>query len=197
MDERKYAVAAAVVAGLAAVSLTAYWLWPGGADIADAPSVDDAGQAVEYVASDEFSKLGDKDKQEYVEKLAKSGGEGPPRGLFAATTQMSDEARGRFRKQFGPVMRRMMMKRINDYFDLPKDQRAAEMDKIIDGFEARRAEAPKDRPPGGPRGMTPERLKKILENTEPEMRARFVEFRKDMETRRKQRGLPPGFGRSR
>ena len=61
-------------------------------------------------------------------------------------------------------------------------------------FEARRAEAAKDDSGRPRRGMTPERLKNILENTEPEMRAKFVEFRKALENRSKQRGLPSAFG---
>jgi len=48
--------------------------------------------------------------------------------------------------------------------------------------------------PGGPGGRTPEeierRRKQFLDRTSPEERARMDQFRKDMDDRRRQRGLP-------
>jgi uncharacterized membrane protein YgcG len=48
---------------------------------------------------------------------------------------------------------------------------------------------------GGPGGRTPEeiekRRKQFLDRTSPEERARMDQFRKDMDDRRRQRGLPP------
>jgi uncharacterized membrane protein len=192
MNQRNIIITVAVVA-LLGVAGGAYLLRSGGADISEAPPAEDRQQATKYVASEEFSKLDEETRKDYVKKFVGTMGGGPPRGL-RATTQLSDEERSRFRQQFGPVMRQMMTKRINDYFALPADEQVEHLDKIIDMFEARRAEAAKDDSGRPRRGMTPERLKNILENTKPEMRAKFVEFRKALENRSKQRGLPSAFG---
>jgi hypothetical protein len=55
-------------------------------------------------------------------------------------------------------------------------------------------------PPGGPRRSGNEddrnrRIKSIIDRTTPEQRAQWVEYRRAMDERRAQRGLPPGWGR--
>jgi len=54
-------------------------------------------------------------------------------------------------------------------------------------------------PPGGPRRSGNEddrnrRIKSIIDRTTPEQRAQWVEYRRAMDERRAQRGLPPGWG---
>jgi len=198
------AVVAAAVLGIGVV--LGYRYWPGGEDISEAPPAEEREKAAKYIASDRFAKLDDETKRTYVEKFVGRPGGGPPRG-FRATTQLSDGERKRFIEQFRPVMRKMMAKRIDDYFALPPAEQTKRLDEIIDSMEARRLERERraaTRPSGGEgsdrregrrrRGFTPERLKHILENTEPEMRAKFVEFRKAIEKRRAERGLPPRRG---
>ncbi len=192
MNQRNVIIAASLGAVLV-VAAGAYWFWPGGPDITDAPPVEDRQQAAKYVASEEFAKLDEETRSQYLKKFTGSFDDGPPKGL-RATTQLSDDERSRFRKQFGPMMRKMMTKRINDYFALSAEEQVEHLDKMIDMFQARRAEAAKGDSPRPHRGMTPERLKRIIENTEPEMRAKFVEFRKALQNRSKQRGLSSPFG---
>jgi len=192
MNQRNLIIAASIGVVLV-VAVGAYWLWPGGPDISDAPPVEDRPQAAKYVASEEFAKLDEDTRSQYLKKFAGNLGDGPPRGL-RATTQLSDEERNRFREQFGPVMRRMMTKRIDDYFALSAEDQVEQLDKMIDMFQARQADAAKDDSARPRRGMTPERLKNIIENTEPEMRAKFIEFRKALQNRSKQRGLSSPFG---
>jgi hypothetical protein len=192
MNQRNVILAASIGA-VVVVAAGAYWLWPGGPDIADAPPVEDRQQAAKYVASEEFAKLDEETRSQYLKKFTGSFGDGPPKGL-RSTTQFSEGEKSRFRQQIGPMMRRMMTKRINDYFALSPEEQVEQLDKMIDMFQAHRAEAAKDDSGRPRRGMTPERLKNIIENTEPEMRAKFVEFRKALQNRSKQRGLSSPFG---
>ncbi|MCP4379427.1 MAG: hypothetical protein GY794_25055 [bacterium] len=195
MNVNKVIIATVIIAVIGTTATLAYWYWPGGADISDAPPIEDRQEATKYIASEDFAKLDDKTRQTYVKKLAETMKDSRPRD-FRATTQFSDEEKSRLRKQFQPVMRQMITNHINTYFELPPEKRNEHLDKTIDFIEARR---PKNtntttRPKRSRRGMTPEGLKKILENTEPEQRAKFVAYIKAIEKRRKERGLPPAHG---
>lgn len=60
------------------------------------------------------------------------------------------------------------------------------------------ASAPPAGTPGGRSGSEEDRnrfRKSIIDRTTPEQRARYVEYRRAMDERREQRGLPPGWGR--
>lgn len=116
-----------------------------------------------------------------------------------------------------------MRARIDAYYQAPPAQRQAILDRQIDqeesmgkAFEAARSvagvlgagqsssgtSAPPSGggPPGGPRRSGNEedrnrRIKSIIDRTTPEQRAQWVEYRRAMDERRAQRGLPPGWGR--
>lgn len=107
-----------------------------------------------------------------------------------------------------PMVKRMQQTVVG-YFDLPQKERKAALDKDIDRFEQFRKDMEKrraggDRPPGPPGGFgnrgnmdasqRDQMRKRMLDNTSPTERAMAGEYFKDMENRRKERGLPPMGG---
>ncbi len=141
--------------------------------------------------------------------------------LFDPNTKMADEDRrqafGELRKeteklssdQRDELMRdnpfaQRMRQRVADYFDLPEDQRRAQLDEDIDRMEKFRKDMQKrrasgERPPGPPGGFgnrggmdqnqRNEMRKRMLDNTSPQERAMFGEYMKQLQERRQQRGL--------
>jgi hypothetical protein len=115
------------------------------------------------------------------------------------------------------VFRSAFRARIDEYLNAPPAQRTAVLDRQIDqeemmrkAFEAGRAAmnavgaggagGDAERPRGGPpRGGTQEdgnRWRKgMIDRTTPEQRARYVEYRRAMDKRREERGLPSGWSR--
>jgi hypothetical protein len=109
--------------------------------------------------------------------------------------------------------------RIDAYFALPPEQRLAEVDRQIDqeemmrkAFEAGRAVAgalggggaqagsPASASPPRPGGSRSEEernrwRKSMIDRTTPQERARYTEWRRAMDARRDQRGLPSGWPR--
>lgn len=174
-----------------------------------APSEQSAGEITKYLASEEFEKLEPEQKQAYfggaVKRFESENTWRPPR------QDLSDEERERLRKNAGPLFRKVMERRIEKYFEMPKEEKTAYLDEMIDRFaemrkarEQRRAEraaagetssAPRERRRGPHRSFTPARLRDMIENTPPETQARFIQFMMDMRARREERGLP-GWGGS-
>jgi hypothetical protein len=121
----------------------------------------------------------------------------------------------------GNVFRSAFRARIDEYLNAPPAQRNAVLDRQIDqeemmrkAFEAGQAAmnaigagggatsagGNAERPRGGPpRGRTQEdgnRWRKgMIDRTTPEQRARYVEYRRAMDKRREERGLPSGWSR--
>ena len=117
--------------------------------------------------------------------------------------EMSQQGRRMFQER--------MAKRVTEFFALPKEKRIAALDKQIDEMEAwrrqrqqqnagqangssRQGNASRGR---RPRGQGPQaelarnqRRKSRLDNTDPRMRAQMREYRRLMEDRRRERGLP-------
>jgi hypothetical protein len=118
------------------------------------------------------------------------------------------------RELFEP-MRQKAQEDFDRYFTLGPQEKAAYMDRLIDRSEKmrkdrdQRAKAGGKGGQGGTTGFRPpggsgkgsqnpdqieERKKKRLDSSTPEDRAKRDQFRRDLEARRKQRGLPPGGG---
>jgi hypothetical protein len=109
----------------------------------------------------------------------------------------------------GSFFRSAMQQRINAYFALPPEQRQAELDRQIKQEDLMRkawessqpagaggAGGAGGGPPGGPprNGNEDERnnwRKRMIDSTSPEQRAQFTEYRRAMDARREQLGLPP------
>ena len=114
------------------------------------------------------------------------------------------------------VFRSAMRQRIDAYFTLPPAQRQAELDRQIKqeemmrkAFETASSVAgffgggpPGGGPPGGGQGSGASQApsqdrsnkwrKGIIDSTTPEQRARYVEYRRAMDQRRKELGMPSG-----
>lgn len=135
------------------------------------------------------------------------------------TSALPPHLRAQAERQGGNLMGSMFRQQINAYFAAPPAQRRAELDRQIDLEELMRKArevigaataagqgngrtaggGPPTTPGGPPRGTEESRnrfVKSIIDRTTPEERARYVEYRRAMEERREQRGLPnTGWGR--
>ena len=225
MDREPLVTVAVVLVVLAGVGLAAYSLWP---EPTSPPPPDPAGQtreeSVKYMASEAFGEQDDEAKQEYVEAAREAHGDGwgPGPMMGGRDAGLSEAERQRLRENVRPAMRREMEERMDTYFELPPEEKAAYLDDIIDEMQDRRrefeerrrqreeqaegepSEAARHRPAGerragdGRRGPSLERMKERIETTDPEQRARFVQFFIDLRERMEERGIDmrrgPGHG---
>ena len=153
-----------------------------------------------YFASDGFAELPEASKREYFKAAVKEYEVRTDwiRRMFELTRQQRD----RLRKNMQPLFRDLMKERIATYNTLPEKEKGPYLDKMIDqGLALRKAmmeyraelkKAGKEWPGGGePHGeFTPARLKRRMETTSPEERARMTEFMKDVVVRMIARKLP-------
>jgi len=195
-------LAAGIVAG-------AVWLWP--EPTPPDPAVQTSQDVTKYMASKEFGKLDLDARQQYLEAARATG---TNQGFFRRPSgDLTDEERRQLRQNMRPMMQQMMTERVTKYFELPPAEQVAYLDQMIDGMQAmrkqreqRRAEREASGETSGEgnrqrgdgrrrgRGFTPERMKRMIENTPPERRAQFVEFRKAMVARMQARGIDTSGG---
>lgn len=180
------------------------------------PSAQKPQEALKYMASEAFEKLDDKAKKEYFDQVREASG-GRGFGFRGRGADLTDEERERLRQNVRPLAIKAMEDRMNAYFELPAEEKTAYLDDIIDrmqaGREAReerrreRAEAAEAAPDAETanaattdasntprrdrhrRRFTPERMKTRIETSEPEQRARRVEFFKALRNRAEERGV--------
>ena len=168
-----------------------------------------------YLASDSFRTLPMWEKRAYMERLrderrrrsAEEGEAGRPDRVFE---ELSEEERENLRRNVRRVFMEMMRDAVNEYFELPEMERTAYLDERIDEFRARGGarrgpgrgapDGESDRGAGGSarsgrRGPTPERMGRMMRRTDPEMRAKMIEFRRAMRERMEERGISPPGGR--
>jgi len=150
-----------------------------------------------YMASKDFARQSNPAKRRYMHAAMASRRQQP-----RPTTRgdrLSDQERARLRENVRPLFRQVAQERMDKYFQLPPSEQTAYLDKMIDERIARRQQrqVQGNRPPRGnrPRGSgrdpSPARLKRRIENTPPEVRAKHIEFRKALHERMKQRGIEP------
>ena len=165
-------------------------------------------------------------QQEQVKKFAATGG---PTNVLEAVelvtsmatinqkvNELPENMRGQAQQDGGKLFMTAMQKRMDNYFDLPAEQRQAELDKQIDQGEFMRkawetgqsamkavglggtgGQAAGGGPPGQAGGARTEEernkwRKDMIDKTSPEQRSRWTEYIRAMQERREQRGLPPG-----
>lgn len=123
--------------------------------------------------------------------------------------KLTPDERDKLMRDNPPPFVRRMQKDISEFFELPVEKRKEALDRHIDNFEKMRrgmeqrfAQAG-GRPGGGfgpgggggRSGMDPagraNRAKRMLDNTTPQDRAQRSEFMRQMQDRRRERGLPP------
>jgi hypothetical protein len=178
------------------------------------PQSDDPKELIAAMASEDFAKLSDSQKQAYFKRLT---ADGSPREAFRASRELDESQRRQLRQNVRPLMEQEFERRIDEYFALPAEQQTGYLDEQIDQmlamrkqFEARRAERAATRPartqPSGEasadgddqhrrrsggrhRGPSAQRLKRRIEHTSPQRRAKFMAYMKAMHERMEQRGI--------
>lgn len=180
---------------------------------AETPDLSDSEAAREFILSDEFGKLPEDRRYEAFKKVfpMEPGSGGPPQGL--RPWEMSEEQREAFRENVRPLFRRLMRERMDEYFAMSKQEKNVYLDKAIDDMnrfrkerEARRRQretsgetSSTEKRPGPPRGdgerhrrgPSPDRMRRFIEKTDPEDRAKMMQFMKDLTDRVVERGGSP------
>jgi hypothetical protein len=178
-----------------------------------APQSDSRDDLIKFVASEDFASLSEDKQRQYIQRLGEGGNR---REVFrAAREQLTDEQRQQLRENMSSMMQQQMQKRVEEYFALPPEQRQQHLDATIDEMIARReqfatrraerqAQGETNRPESSTsdapnqtdqqtrrprRGPSAERLKRRIENTDPETRARFVQYISDLRARMEERGV--------
>ena len=160
-------------------------------------------EIVKFVASKDFSKLPEKERADYWEKVSGKMEEtrqgGPP--FMEEIRELPKEERKAFFKNVRPMFHARVLKEASEYFALPDEKKTEYIDNLIDKFEERRNDQPPPPPPDGedgkdgpPRGPpSAAQIKEHIETTPPAARAKMDEFFKEMHARMKERGIqPPG-----
>jgi uncharacterized membrane protein len=195
-----------VILSAGAVAAVLFWPWGEPKPASDKPE-----DIVKFMAQEDFSKLSDAKQQEYFNKLSANG---PPWAAFQAGRNLSEAQREQLHQNMRPMMERRMEQHMDEFFALPPEKRNEFLDRQIDrmqqGFGRGQRPQGSENPPREARpdgrggsgrhgrgGFTPERMKRMLERTSPERRAKFVEFMKAMRKRMQERGIespsgPPG-----
>jgi len=209
----------AAIAGGGAVAVAGagvLLIWLSGPPAPPPPEKQTPKQVRDYLASAEFGDHSVEVRQAYLDKVIASGTARARRDLFGRGN-LTDEQRRQLRQNVQPVVQNMMQQRIDQYFELPPDQRTAYLDKMIDQMMAWRPSGPPRRPPPQTtqpaqtarpqptgsseqqprshrpgRGFTPQRMKRHIESTPPEMRAKLIEFMKAFRKRMEERGITFG-----
>jgi len=189
--------------------------WMSRPEIPTTPQSDDPRQLVAAMASEDFAKLSDSQKQAYFQRLT---ADGSPREAFRASRELDETQRRQLRQNIRPLMRQEFDRRVDEYFALPEEQKAGYLDEQIDQmlamrkqFEARHAQRAATRPArtqpttqsadgsgdsepcrsgsGRRGGFTPDRLKNRIEHSDPERRAKMMAYMKAMRERMAERGI--------
>jgi len=197
------------------VACATYLLWDQGNRDGDTSKPDIAQatreQILHYLASDEFGRLDKDQRADFVAQVRQARPDERPM-MFAAVQSLSDHERDNLRRNVRPLFQRQMHKRIEAYFELPEDQRAARLDEMIDEMQQRMANRPSpeqsrdsadpnDGRAGhrGPRSRWRDlgRMRERIETTDPKVRAERAEFFRAFRARMQERGLQPRWGRRR
>lgn len=148
-----------------------------------------------------------------------------PAALFGRMRDVPEQYREQAEREMGRLWQARERAETHSYFSLPPKERQAELDRRIKAederrqrWQAERGQRGQDagggrqdagggrarggdagRTGGGSRGWTEENrsawAKRRIDRTTPDERARRAEYRRAMEARRTQLGLPPGGGR--
>ncbi|MGC9454093.1 MAG: hypothetical protein ACP5HU_04445 [Phycisphaerae bacterium] len=198
-----------VAGGAIAVGCGAILLWAGLSGPPD-PEKQSPEEVVEYLASEDFGKLSTERKREYLEQ-AREAGRLQGRRMMSGQ-DLSDEQRQQYFENMADVGRQHMRERLDEFFALPQEQRTEFIDRMLDRFQNRPMRPADERSPAasaegddssdgagdGRRsrgGFTAEHMKRMIENTDPEDRARMAEFVKAMQKRMEERGISPPWRR--
>lgn len=212
MTRQHMTIGVVTLAVLAAGGGSLGW-WLSRPAIPTTPQSEDPKELIQAMASEDFAKLSDSQKQAYFKRLT---ADGSPREAFRASRELDESQRRQLRQNVRPLMEQEFERRIDEYFALPAEQQAGYLDEQIDQmlaireqFRARRAQRAATRPArtqptgeassdgdsnrrrsgGRHRGPSAQRLKRRIEHTSPQRRAKFLAYMKAMRERMEQRGI--------
>lgn len=167
-----------------------------------APDPEELGpeKKVSYLATREFARLPEKEKEKY---LSQAGVRPSPQ----AFRTLSEPERQAVFKNTRKVMHKMMKERITKFFKMSKEEQNKQLDAMIAEWDKRRQEMEArraaennagnnggnnrnpntgDNRQGPPRGNFRAMMQAILENTDSTSRAQMAEFFRRLQERRKQ-----------
>jgi hypothetical protein len=146
---------------------------------------------VKYMATKEFARLPESEKEKYVAKV------GWPRG--DTYRNLSNEERQTVFKNTRKVRHKQMRERVNKFFKMSKEEQNKVLDDMIAQWDKRRKEmearraangntgsSNRNRGGGPPRGNRQAMMQGIFENTDSTTRAQMAEFFKRLRERRQQ-----------
>ncbi len=144
---------------------------------------------VKYMASKEFSRLPEAEKEKYISKVGR-----PRRESFQ---NLSNKERQAVFRNTRKVMHKKMKERINKFFKMSAEEQNKVLDDMIARWDKRRKEMEarraanggnnnKNREGGPPRGNRQAMMQGMLENTDSTTRAQMDAFFKRLHERRKQ-----------
>jgi len=143
------ACVAILAAGVAAVAVI--YLWPPPTLPPPDPATLQPEQITKYLASAEFNKLDDAEKDAYYGKVASRFEN--TRDFRMRPTDLTDAERARLRQNIGPLFEKAQEQRVDKFFELSREERVAHLDKMIDQMQAMR-EAAEERRRQQPEGET-------------------------------------------
>jgi hypothetical protein len=181
-------------------------------------------QELQKTIQNDFAKQADGDNSNRDDRREKF------RELRKKSEALPEDQQRAIRKEMQGFFVAQMTQRMDEFFELPPEERESHLDEQIDRMEERKArreeaaakreaEASKDGEAGDTAGNSAssgdgrqrrrggfgnrskeerERWQRdMLERTTPAQRAKFMEYRRQLNERREERGLPParGFGR--
>lgn len=149
---RRLFVTAGVVAGVLALGVAAWCMWPQKAPPIDdqAPPPDAAVKDVAtYLSSEEFAALDESGREAYINRVAEEFAEKDLGSLFRRRRrdgeEPSEEERKRRRSVMRPLMQKIREKQMDKFFALPEKEKAKYLDGQIDRMLERRKEWQKRR----------------------------------------------------
>lgn len=140
-------------------------------------------KTVEYLASEEFVKMGMEDKRRYIEEIRQSYSETPMLTLLY-NPEIPESQRQKLMANVLPVIGPMVSQRIDEFENLPALEQTARLDAIIDRMALFNQ---------GNQGRTfsPQSLGLILQYLDPYTRARLRKHIPDLAKRMAERGSLP------
>jgi hypothetical protein len=142
-------------------------------------------ETVEYLASEEFTRMGSDAKRQYIREIRVGESRTPVMTLLFRPNVPSDQRR-RVMKNVLPVIGPVIDQRLDEFDRLAPAEQIARLDTIIDSLQETRRSHPE--------GMSsPELFSLILQYVDPHTRAKVREHIPALRARMKERGIRPGF----
>ncbi len=209
------AIAAVGVIVLLTGGAVAVLLWPMFANTPD-PAAQSPREIKQYLASGEFGEKTVEQRRQYLQKALESqnddrtdrdGGDAPDsprrRGmwrLLRGGEELTDVQRKQMFENLKPLFqqraeehRKQMHQRLDDYFASSPQEKQQKLDQLIDRMQrwrGRRRDGDA-RGRGRGQGASTKRMKRMIEGSPPEFRAKMTEFIKDLHKRMDERGIQP------